>query len=128
MTHIVIISLFVFAIHYCFQEGEVFGFTQRIRLGWFADPLRDCPVCMIAWWGSLIYGLAWHGGWAGWILCVGPALGLNAVLVKLFPDKETPSLHGELENIADKIHEQTEIIHATGKPVIHTPNRKPTRP
>lgn len=103
IQHIIIISLSAFAIHYVFQAGEIFGIAQRIPLGKLADPIRDCPVCMVFWYGTGIYLAAWHTGWQDWLLTVIPALGLNAVLVKLMPDKESPTLHGELETISERL-------------------------
>jgi len=99
------------------QEGEIFGKVQWIKLGKLSDPLRDCPVCMVPWYGSIIYWVFYHGGLGNFVLTIIPAMGLNAVLVKLFPDKESPTLHKELKDIADAIkYEQTTTI---GKPIIH---------
>lgn len=103
MEHLLKISFAVFAIWYSMQEGEIFGATQKLKLGKLAEPLRDCPVCMCPWYGSAIYWIFWHLSWQDWIMTVIPAMGLNAILVKLFPDKETPGIHHELGEINDSI-------------------------
>lgn len=93
MEFAAIIALSVFAIYYTMQPGEIFG-----KLGdWFSkhlpsaihSPVFDCPVCMTPWYGSLLYALmiGFHDFWS-WFMAVIPAMGLNAVLVKLFPDKD----------------------------------------
>ena len=86
---IFIISFLVFAIHYTLQPGEIFG-----RLGdwfykhlpsWTHQPLYDCPVCMVFWHGTAIYWLVWATGWKEWLVVVIAAMGLNAIIVKVFP-------------------------------------------
>ncbi len=84
----------VFAIWYTYQPGEIFG-----RLGdWLDKHLPDkikpavfeCAVCMCYWYGSILYWLVW-GLWldtmivAGMVVVVIAAMGMNAVLNKLFP-------------------------------------------
>ncbi len=49
-------------------------------------PIYDCPVCMCFWYGSLFYIFVYHGGLLDWFITVVGAMGLNAVLIKLFPD------------------------------------------
>lgn len=47
-------------------------------------PIYDCPVCMTPWYGSLFYILVYNGGLKEWLIVVIAAMGLNAVLIKLF--------------------------------------------
>lgn len=103
MTLIFIVSTIVFAIWYSMQDGEIFGAAQKINLGKVADPLRDCPVCMAPWYGSAVYWIFWHHDATQWILTIIPAMGVNVILIKLFPDKETPGLHQELGELRDSI-------------------------
>lgn len=88
MIEIFKISLAVFALWYCFLEGEIFGFVQRLQLGNLSNPLRDCPVCMVPWWGSLIYWIWFAGPLEDYITTIICALGLNAVIVHLFPKRD----------------------------------------
>lgn len=55
MELIFVISMIVFAVHYTMQDGEIFGIAQKVNLGKMADPLRDCPVCMVPYYGSIAY-------------------------------------------------------------------------
>jgi hypothetical protein len=79
-----IIALLVLAIHYVFQEGEIFGFMQRFSHWKIAPALFDCNVCMSPWYGSvlyvIIYGVNWH--WPIVVLC---AMGINAAINKMSP-------------------------------------------
>ncbi len=88
MIEILKISLAVFALWYCFLEGEIFGAAQRIKLGKMSNPLRDCPVCMVPWWGSLFYWVWFAGSLENYIMTIICSLGLNAVTVHLFPKKD----------------------------------------
>lgn len=102
IEHILIISLIVFAIHYTMLDGEIFGILQQIPLGKLADPIRDCPVCMVPWYGAIICLLL---GWYDWPLVLPAALGLNAVITRLQPDKDSPSIIPILEKIAENVKE-----------------------
>ena len=89
---IVIISLLVFAIHYTMQEDEIFGWLGE----WFYkvlpdklhDPVYDCVVCMCFWYGSIIYWLLWRENIIDWLVTVIAAMGLNAIINQLTPDRE----------------------------------------
>lgn len=110
------ISMMVFAIHYTMQEGEIFGFVGKWLHDWlppkYHQPVFECPVCMAPWYGTLIYWIFWHQGKKEWIICIIAAMGLNAVLMKLFPDKETPGVHQELGDIAGGITDIGQILTA----------------
>lgn len=83
-----IIAFLVLAIHYTFQEGEIFGFVQRWDHYFWFPAVFGCNVCQTPWHGSLIYvllyGVNWH--WPIVVLC---AMGINAGINKLSPDKDT---------------------------------------
>lgn len=49
-------------------------------------PLYDCPVCMAPWYGTAIYWIIWGNDWKEWLIVIIAAMGLNAILIKLFPD------------------------------------------
>jgi hypothetical protein len=49
-------------------------------------PVFDCPVCMCFWYGTAFYLLVWPVSFLDWFITVVGAMGLNAVLIKLFPD------------------------------------------
>lgn len=106
MEHIFILSFLVFAIHYTMQEGEIFEGLGKLfsRLpSYVHDPLYDCPVCMVPWYGSIIFLIFWQGDVTEWIMTIFPAMGLNAIILKLAPDKDTPGLHHELGEITERL-------------------------
>ncbi len=83
IEHIAIISLIVLAIWYTMQDGEIFG-----RLGnwlsitapsWIQNPLYDCPVCMVPYYGAVVCLIL---GWPVWLVI--PAMGLNVIIVKVW--------------------------------------------
>jgi hypothetical protein len=95
---IVITALIVLSIWYSMQEGEIFGFVTE----WgekhipekLQQPLFACNVCLSPWYGSVIYwGLGWlrpewwSTDWVEWIVVVIGAMGVNAAINKLAPDK-----------------------------------------
>lgn len=105
---IFIISMMVFAIWFSMQPSEIFE-----KLGdWLHDhlpkklhsPAFDCPVCMVPYYGSVIYWLLFMPmkinslwplnvtlywmGFVEWFTVIIAAMGLNAVIVKLWPSKE----------------------------------------
>lgn len=82
----IIISLLVLAIWYTFQEGEIFGFVQRWSYIKAAPAIFECNVCMTPWWGSLLYVLIYGANWQ-WPVVVIAAMGVNAAINKLSPDK-----------------------------------------
>ena len=106
--------MMVFAIHYTLQEGEIFGFVGKWLGTWLPpklhQPIFDCPVCQAPWYGTILYWIFWHNGRKEWIICIIAAMGLNAVLVKLFPDKETPGLHHEMGEITDRLTDIGQIM------------------
>lgn len=131
ITAVFIISMCVFAIHYTMQEGEIFGIAQKLKLGKMSDPLRDCPVCMAPYYGTVIYSFMWGIQWNRfheWIIVIVCSMGLNAVLIKLFPDKETPGVHQQLEDIAGGITDIGQIMQAIKDqkpgPKFHPPKNK----
>lgn len=86
---IIITSLLVMAIWSTMWEGMIFAFVRKwgeVHLGKLREPVYDCPICMTFWYGSAIYYLLWRNSWIEWVVVVVAAMGLNAVLVKLFPD------------------------------------------
>lgn len=95
-----ILSLLIIAIWYSMQPDEIFG-----RLGgWLSDvlplsiqnPVFDCPACMTPWYGSLLYWvLPWQefelndANIKWWPAVVLVAMGLNVVIIKLWPEKSS---------------------------------------
>jgi len=92
LEKIIIISLLVFAIWYTMQPGEIFGRLAR----WLEshlpyqlhNPVFDCPVCQVPWYGTGLYWLIWGTSWQQWPVVVFGAMGLNVILTRLFPDKD----------------------------------------
>lgn len=84
----ILTSLFVFGYCCIFWEGMIFekvGNWLDDRLPeWLAKPLYQCFICACFWWGSLLYWLVWGGSVKEWFIVVVSAMGLNAVLSKLF--------------------------------------------
>lgn len=81
-----IIALLVLAIWYTFQEGEIFGFVQRWSHWKIAPALFDCNVCMSPYYGSVLYVIIYGVNW-NWPIVVIAAMGVNAAINKLSPDK-----------------------------------------
>ncbi len=94
---IVITALIVLSIWYSMQEGEIFGFVtkwgeEHLSECW-QQPLFACNVCMSPYYGSIVYwGLGfllpgWETHWVEWLVVVIGAMGVNAAINKLAPDK-----------------------------------------
>lgn len=106
LEHATIIALLVLSIWYTMQEGEIFGklgeFFSRHLPAKIQPPLWECNVCMSAWYGSalyvVIYGINWQ--WPIVVIC---AMGINAALNKLSPDKEAPNLTDKVEEIESRL-------------------------
>lgn len=90
MEKILIISLWVFGFCCTFWEGMIFervGNYLDARLPeWLSKPLYACYICSCFWWGTALYLVFWRESFEDWFLTVIPAMGLNAVLSKLFYD------------------------------------------
>jgi len=89
-----IIALLVLSIWYTYQEDEIFGFVQRWSHWKAASALFDCNVCMSPWYGSVLYWLIpWQRlnlpdhYWVSWLIVIIAAMGINAAINKLSPDK-----------------------------------------
>lgn len=89
---IIIISVIVYAIYYTMLPGEIFG-----KLGeWFErnlphqihKPVFACAICMAFWYGSGIYWLVWHKHWVEWLICAIGAVGFNALILRLAPERD----------------------------------------
>lgn len=112
MMDIVFISLAVYAIWYTMQPGEIFEGLANLFSKLPAklhSPLFDCPICMVPWYGSLLYWIFYAGPIEDWAFTIIGALGLNVVLSKMFA-KEPISYGQQLEKLI-KIaeHEADEI-------------------
>lgn len=79
------------AIWFSMQEGEIFHGLAKFYEKTFPEsiqkPLHECPICLTPWYGSLIYVLIWGANWQ-WPVVVLTAMGLNVVIVKLWPEKD----------------------------------------
>lgn len=100
-----IISFIVMFIWATLLKGMIFGFVRayletRISEYW-QQPIFDCPVCMVPYYGSVAYWLLvwsakWNGDWIEWIVVVFAAAGINQVFLKLFPhDNQKMTLMAE---------------------------------
>lgn len=113
MIHVFQLSFIIFAIWYTMQDGEIFGFMGHLfsRLpNKLHDPLFDCPVCMVPWYGVPItlFILKVHDP-LQMILIIIPAMGLNAIILKLAPDKDHPGYHKELSGIQRAVETTWEV-------------------
>lgn len=86
---IIIVALIVFALWSTMWEDMIFG---RVNT-WFANlkeslqkPLYACVICMTPWYGSVAYWLLYGNSWQEYIIVIGAATGLNAVITKLSCD------------------------------------------
>lgn len=95
---IIITGLLVLSIWYSMQEGEIFGFVtvwgEKHIPEKLQQPIFACNVCMSFWYGSIIYWLVgyfrpewWPTDWVEWFMVVLGAMGFNAAINKLAPDK-----------------------------------------
>jgi hypothetical protein len=98
LEHSLIIALLVLSVWYTLQEGEIFGklgeFFSKHTPSFMHQPLYECNVCMTVWYGSALYWLfPWQQLGFGearlieWPIVVIVAMGINAALNKLSPDK-----------------------------------------
>lgn len=87
---IVILSFLVMAIWATMWEGAIFEFVRKWGEKHLSEkmrkPLYDCPICMGFWYGSFLYWVIWGVGFKEWAIVVVAAMGLNAILIKLFPE------------------------------------------
>lgn len=98
IEQIVITALLVLSIWYSMQEGEIFGFVTKwgekhLSECW-QQPIFACNVCMSPYYGSIIYWVLgwlrpewWSTDWVEWPVVVIGAMGINAAINKLAPDK-----------------------------------------
>lgn len=86
LEHALIISLLVLAIWYTFQEGEIFGAVHRWEDKVWFPAAFGCNVCMSPYYGSALYVLIYGINWQ-WPVVVITAMGINAAINKLSPDK-----------------------------------------
>lgn len=86
---ILIISFIVMAVWFSMQEGEIFHglalWFEKVAPEKIHKPLFDCPVCMTPYYGSLAYVLIYGVNWQ-WPVVILAAMGLNVVIVKLWPE------------------------------------------
>lgn len=92
IERVLIVSFSVFAIWYTMLEGEIFGalgkwFNKHLPIK-LHSPVYECPVCMIPYYGTAIYWIVWGNSWQEWFITCVPAMGLNAIIVRLWPDKD----------------------------------------
>jgi hypothetical protein len=89
MTPIFVISFIVMAIWFSMQEGEIFHglakWYERNTPEKIHKPLFECPICMTPWYGSIYFLIAYGVSWA-WPVVILAAMGLNVVIVKLWPE------------------------------------------
>lgn len=92
----IIIALMVLSIWYTMKEGEIFSalgkWLDRVVPEKIKPAVHDCPVCMTFWHGSYLYFIfyyLWLGSasWQEWPIVVIAAMGMNAALNKLAPEK-----------------------------------------
>lgn len=98
---IIIISLFTFGYCCTFWPGmilERIGDWLELHLPeWLNKPLWQCYICACPWLGTILYWfvfpyckkfIEYNGNVFEWILCIIPAMGLNAVINELTNKKE----------------------------------------
>lgn len=87
-----IISFLVFAIWYTMLPGEIFGrlgrWLEKHLPHYLHNPVFDCPVCQVPWYGSAMYWIIWGSSWQEWPVVVISAMGLNVILTRFFPNKD----------------------------------------
>ncbi len=82
LPKIFITAFIVMAIYASMAEGMVFG-KVRVWLGSLNDfwkkPVFDCFICMVPYYGSIVYWIAWHRSWQEWLVVIIGAMGANTV-------------------------------------------------
>lgn len=83
LEHAFIIGFMAFSIYYTLLEGEIFGwlgtwFSEHTPV-WMHQPLFDCPICMVPWYGFWVYFLLWGLSWF-LIPTLMTAMGINYIL------------------------------------------------
>lgn len=92
-----IIALLVLSIWYTMQEEQIFErlgkFFERVLPEAIHKPVFDCFICMVPWYGTLLYWLIpWQriglpeSTLVGWPVAVIVAMGFNIVINKWSPD------------------------------------------
>lgn len=102
LEHSLIIALLVQSVWYVMQEGEIFAklsdFLFKHTPKKVHPALFECPICMTFWYGSLLY-ISIYGVNIQWPVVVICAMGINVVINKLSPDKESPNLTDKVQDI-----------------------------
>lgn len=79
-----IIGFMVFGIYYTMLEGEIFAAWSNalynILPGKIHPAIFECPICMVPWYGTVIYWLVWHHNINDWIVSIITAMGINFIL------------------------------------------------
>lgn len=92
MEKVFILSFIVWAIYISMSESMIFE-----RLGDYLDsklpdywgkPVFSCPVCMGGIYGAVLYWIIYGNNVKEWLVVNLAVIGLNAILVKLMPDKQ----------------------------------------
>lgn len=87
---IFIISFIVMLIWHAYGEDEIFEWLANWFASWVPEklhkPVFACSVCMAPWYGTIIYLILWGPDWL-LIPTVLASAGLNAIIVRLWPDK-----------------------------------------
>ncbi len=88
---IFIISFIVFSCWAMMWENMIFGRIRELLADLnenIQKPLYDCPICMQFWYGTAFYWIIWGVSVKEWLIVVFAGMGLNAILIKLFPPNE----------------------------------------
>ena len=82
-----IIAMMVIALWCCFLPGMIFGKINYLRIrNYIKSPLYECPVCMSAWYGSVIYWFCFAGSWHEWLIVIPVSMGMITFFVKIKKD------------------------------------------
>ena len=82
-----IISLIVIALWCCFLPGMIFEKINYLRIyNSIKKPIFECPVCMVFWYGTVIYWSVFHAGILDWMLVIGVSMGFATFFVKIKKD------------------------------------------
>jgi hypothetical protein len=101
LEKILITSFLVFAINATMWEGMIFEGIQKFywklmakwgvseeRAVYWSKPIFGCPICQTPWYGTVIFILIWPWNVKIWLVTIIGAMGLNAILTKLFPPED----------------------------------------
>lgn len=78
------ISFIVIALWCMMLNGMIFGKIRDIKMpDWLTNPIFDCPVCQMPYYGSIFYWWLFHESVKDWVVVILVAMGIATIFVKI---------------------------------------------